>query len=132
MIRDAKEFVFLRTSDDPLLYQRATQEEAPIEVWREVIERYPDMKQWVVHNKTVPTILLDELAEDEDDNIRFCVAMKRKLSFDTFEKLARDENPSVRERIAWNDKTPIPILQLLTQDSEERIAKRAQERLAMD
>jgi hypothetical protein len=37
MIRTAEEFVLLRTSADPEEYRRAALDEAPAEVWHEVI-----------------------------------------------------------------------------------------------
>ena len=42
MIDSAAEFVRLRLSSDPAEYRRAAREEAPENVWLEVIEAYPD------------------------------------------------------------------------------------------
>jgi hypothetical protein len=66
MIRSAEEFVQLRLSSDEAFYRRAASDSAAESVWREVIEKWPDMRMWVVMNKTVPAHLLEELASDEN------------------------------------------------------------------
>ena len=53
-ITSAEEFVRLRTSEDPDEYLVSDNGAASDEVWLDVIARYPEMKEWVVHNKTVP------------------------------------------------------------------------------
>jgi hypothetical protein len=69
MIRSAAEFVRLRTSEVPTLYRKAAHETAPEEVWLEVIKKYPKMKPWVIHNKTIPHSILCLLADDEDTDV---------------------------------------------------------------
>ena len=76
-IESAEEFVRLRTSDDPAEYNRAAQDEASESTWREVIERFPDMRFWVVQNKTVPLSVLEILRHDTDDRVRHMVTSKR-------------------------------------------------------
>lgn len=63
MITSAEEFVTLRASRLKSEYDRSAMEEAPLAVWREVIKRYPDYVQWVIHNKTIPLEILEELCE---------------------------------------------------------------------
>ncbi len=53
MIESPEEFVRLRTSKDPDQYRRAAHETAPPEVWLAIIEKFPEMRQWVAHNKTI-------------------------------------------------------------------------------
>lgn len=106
MIESAEEFVRLRCSDDPDLYLRATHESAPEHVWREVIEKYPKMRCWVAHNKTVPHSILEVLANDPDPKVRYFVAMKRKISPLLCKRLATDPDESVRLAIARNEKDP--------------------------
>lgn len=79
MIRNADEFVTLRDNNAKSEYDRAAQDEASIEVWIEVIERYPEYRKWVAHNKTVPLEILVKLCEYNTD-VRTFVAMKRRLS----------------------------------------------------
>lgn len=50
MILSADEFIRLRTSEDPEEYGRTASEEASESVWMDVINKYPDMKDWVDHN----------------------------------------------------------------------------------
>jgi len=99
MIESAEQFVWLRRSDLKEEYDRATEEEAPVDVWREVIEEYPEMRGWVAHNKTVPAEILGLLAEDEDPAVRLRVAMKRQLPIEVAALLADDPDEDVREAI---------------------------------
>ena len=50
-LRSAAEFVLLRRRDGPEEDGRAAREDAPVEVWHEVIAHHPDMRRWVAHNK---------------------------------------------------------------------------------
>ncbi|WP_338523666.1 hypothetical protein NUH87_28740 [Pseudomonas batumici] len=124
MITSAEEFVALRGSDIKSEYDRAAMEEAPISVWREVIERYPDYRKWVAHNKTVPLEILEELCAF-DISVRRLVATKRKLSLALFERLSQDSSSVVRIGIAANKKTPSAILERLLEDEDEDVASAA-------
>lgn len=84
MISSAQEFLGLRFSEDPELYNRAAHEEAPEDVWLELVEEYPESRFWVAQNKTVPLTVLKRLASDDDSRVRGMVAMKRKLDEHTF------------------------------------------------
>ena len=99
-INSADEFVRLRESTNPAEYHRAGHEEATLEVWRDVIERYPDMRKWVAYNKTVPLEILATLASDPDWYVRSTVAMKRKLTPDLLDQLAADKSKSIRMQVA--------------------------------
>jgi len=130
MISSAREFLELRFSEDPELYRRAANEEAPDEVWLELIEEHPRSRFWVAQNKTVPLTILKRLAADEDPQVRGMVAMKRKLDEETFRRLAADADASVRMRIAGNAKTPATILEAMLADSWEEIPALVRQRLA--
>ena len=127
---NAEEFVRLRQSDRSEDYLRAANESAEKEVWLDIIQRFPEMRVWVAHNKTVPLEILAILARDEDPAVRSFVAMKNKLSSELFGLLARDRDSSVRERIAYNKNTPLEVLRVLTEDPNEAIASRAHQRLS--
>ena len=47
MITSAEEFRDLRLSEDPAEYDRAAMEEAPLQVWRDVISRFPGSESLV-------------------------------------------------------------------------------------
>ena len=70
MIQSAEEFVRLRTSDDASEYGRAAHEQASEDTWRDVIERFPDMRVWVAQNKTVPLSILELLRHAPDKGVR--------------------------------------------------------------
>jgi len=129
MIRDAEEFIRLRTSDTPADYQRAATDEVPIEVWPEIIQHHPDMRSSVAHNKTAPIEILTILARDADPSVRLSVAMKNKLPAELMMKLADDEEEEVRRRIVYNKNASIDVLRKLSTDDLEDIAKAARERL---
>lgn len=77
VIESAEEFVRLRTSEDPAEYNKAARDEASESTWRDVIERYPDMRFWVAQNKTVPLTVLEVLRHDPDEQVRDMVTSKR-------------------------------------------------------
>lgn len=130
MIQSAEEFVALRTSENMEEYLRSDHEEAPIEVWRMVLSKYPEMKIWVAHNKTVPLEILAILADDSDPEVRWSVARKRKLSATLFAKLANDDDDSVRAAVAINKKTPAEVLKLLINDPWEEVRNQAKANLS--
>lgn len=125
MIESAERFVSLRESSDPAEYRRAAQEEAEVQVWNDVIDRYPEMRQWVAYNKTVPIDILRRLARDENREVRCAVADKRKLTADMFKVLASDGDSAVRSRVAYNRKAPDAILEQLAEDPEPLVREAA-------
>jgi hypothetical protein len=129
MIESAAEFYRLRTSQDPAEYHRAAWEEAPLRVWHDVIEQFPDMRHWVAHNKTVPMEILAILAGDSDSRVRHMVASKRKLSAPLQMKLSTDPDESVRRALVVNAKVTRDVLQVLANDQVEDISRRAREKL---
>lgn len=130
MIRTAAEFVSLRESHDPNDYRRAAHDDAPLDVWLEVIASFPHMKKWVVLNKTVPVVVIEALARDEDPTIRSVVAMKRKAPADVLRELSSDAEAGVRATVASNPNTPLDVLRNLTADREAFVAELARERLS--
>lgn len=76
MIETPEEFRRLRESENPEEYRRASHDVAPVEVWLEVIRRWPDMRFWVAQNKTVPVSVLEVLADDPDETVRDMVLRK--------------------------------------------------------
>lgn len=125
MIESAEEFVRLRTSRLRDEYLRAAEEEASINVWIDVIQRYPEMRSWVAHNKSVPMAVLVLLAGDPDPAVRSVVATRRKLSRELFRQLAADPDEAVRARIAYNRKAPLEILEALALDPAELVREGA-------
>jgi hypothetical protein len=130
MICSADEFVKLRISEEQAEYSRAIHEDATLEIWLEVIERFPDMREWVVRNKTVPLEILRVLASDPDRRTRWAVAGKRKLDRQLFDALSRDPDEGVRNRIACNRKVPREILERLAMDVDPMVRSTANNRLA--
>lgn len=116
MITTAEEFCRLRESEIPEEYGRAAHEDAPLEVWRLIIETKPEMRVWVAQNTTVPLGILEELAGDSDVRVRHMVAMKRKISEAIAVRLARDEDDGVRAALARNAKLPDAALAILRAD----------------
>jgi hypothetical protein len=69
--------------------------------------------------------ILRMLADDQDDDVRFTVAMKRKAEPEILDTLSQDPCESVREHVAYNRKTPLWILERLADDPIGRIAEAA-------
>jgi hypothetical protein len=129
MIGSAEEFVRLRRSEDKSEYDRAAREEAPLGVWWDVIDRHPDMKIWVVANKTVPLAVLEVLSKDEDTAVRDAVARKRSASREILERLAADSDSGVRYAVACNAKTTREVLEQLLQSPWDMVVEKAKKRL---
>ena len=129
MIQSVEEFLRLRKSDSQNEYLRAANEEAPVEVWRNVLNKYPDMRQWVAYNKTIPEEIIRLLADDDDHKIRAIIARKRKAPLDILEKLALDSHESVRLAVATNKKIPKEILEKMKNDDWDTIVETVKERL---
>ena len=129
MIKTAEEFKKLRESEIPEEYHRASNEEAEVHVWGEVIEKYKEMAIWVAQNKTVPVAILKELATHEDPNVRCMVARKRKLPESTMLLLAKDSDESVRNGLVNNGKVTKSVLRVLVTDSWDVISERASQKL---
>ena len=96
MIKSANEFIRLRKSEIEEEYHRATNDTADISTWTEIIEKHPDFKQWVVHNKTVPMEILEILTLDSDPNVRGAVARKRKMDDKIFRALSKDKDENTK------------------------------------
>jgi hypothetical protein len=129
MIGSAEEFARLRGSDSPEEQSRAGTEEASADVWFSVIERFPELREWVAHNKTVPLEVLELLARDPSRSVRSTVAGKRKLSYELQLALAKDPDSSVRARLAWNAKCKTDVLHTLAADEEPFVREAATQRL---
>ena len=104
MIISAQEFKKLRLSDDHNEQLRASTDSASIDVWSEVIALYPDLKEWVAHNKTIQIEILEILATDNDPRVRCVVARKRKINDKIFDLLKNDVDESVRHALICNTK----------------------------
>jgi hypothetical protein len=136
VIESVEDFVRLRTSPDPADYRRAAGEPASMQVWLDVIARYPDMKTWVAHNKTIPMEILRLLADDEDPSIRRDVLRKNrvlsrnKIDRAMVEKFARDPDEEVRADVAGNRDAPRDIVEQLANDPSSWVHVKARERMA--
>ncbi|MEL6987711.1 MAG: hypothetical protein AAGK97_07740, partial [Bacteroidota bacterium] len=69
-----------------------------------VMQRFPELKEWVVYNKTVPKEILYELCIDSDPKLRVAIAMKRKIDNYIFNLLRNDKDESVRVALLNNTK----------------------------
>jgi hypothetical protein len=130
MITSAEEFVRLRSSDLKDEYLQAAHDSADVQVWLEVIEKYPDFQEWVAHNKTIPEEIIVLLSDSLDPRVRSIIAAKRKTPGYILQKLARDTDESVRLRVVCNPKVPKEILVSLLGDPWEEVVEIAQEKLS--
>lgn len=121
MIESAEQFQSLRESQRADEYSRAAHDEAPLEVWLDIIDRMPDMRFWVAQNKTVPIPVLENLANDVDSRVRGMVARKRKLPEPLQIILATDSDPAVRCALASSAKLALRALEILADDHDEMV-----------
>ncbi|HEX6445443.1 MAG TPA: hypothetical protein VF053_10170 [Streptosporangiales bacterium] len=81
-------------------FQQARWAELPVEVWFELIERFPEHRLIIQDQKRVPVDVLEALADDPAVQVREAVAEKKQLPLHLYDKLARDPHHQVREGIA--------------------------------
>jgi hypothetical protein len=130
MIESAEEFHRLLHSEVASERRRAACDEASEIVWRDVMDRYPDLCPWVAHNKPVPITILRVLADNSDVEVRNAVAMRRKLDLGLFRKLAADSEYAIRGKIVQNPKVPLEVLRVLAEDTDEWVRSVAAQKLA--
>jgi hypothetical protein len=130
-ITSAEEFYQLRTSDLEPEYSRAAEEPASIAVWKDVVARFPEMREWVAYNKTAPIEILEVLSRDRDERVRGMVATRRKLDRSLFERLATDRSPWVRRSIATNGKAPFDVRASLIWDKDPDVLREAHRALSV-
>jgi hypothetical protein len=129
MISSAEEFVRLRSSEIMIEYLQAAHDSADIQVWLEVIEKYPEFQKWVAHNKSIPEEIIVLLSESFDARVRSTIADKRKTPGYILQKLSRDSDEGVRLRVAYNAKVSKEILVTLLDDPWERVVETATKKL---
>jgi hypothetical protein len=129
MIASAEEFIKLRSSSNPDECRRTAIEDAPEVVWLDLINRFPEMREWVALNKTLPKSILWKLARDESPQVRFEVANRHQLTEEMFVALAKDEDEGVRSRVCWNKRAPRSVLEQLARDNSSIVAEAARRRL---
>ena len=69
--------------------------------------------------------MIEELAENEDPEARYEVAMNPKTPVEALRKLADDKNKDVRYEVAMNPNTPVDILRKLADDKDEDVRRTA-------
>ncbi|MGV3538781.1 MAG: hypothetical protein ACO1OQ_03165 [Rufibacter sp.] len=104
MIESSEHFKKLRLSEDLEEQRLSALESADTEVWYEVINKYPELTEWVVANKTVPMGVLEHLATDPDSKVRYAVARKGKINDKIFNLLKSDPDETVRHSLLNNTK----------------------------
>lgn len=131
MIRNINEYLYLADSDNKSDNKRIINEELSSDLISELIKNYPERKSWLIHIKFIPAKILEELATDDNDDVRFTIALKKKCNRVTFEKLLSDINYSVRLAVIRNKKLPIDLLENISNDMNDEIYEDAKKNLAM-
>jgi hypothetical protein len=89
---------------------------------RELYHVAPKVHSSIVNNPNTPTDILQALAREGDESVRFFVARNQSTPTDTLEILAHDgaqyAGKYIRGNVGLNPITPHPILELLAQDVE--------------
>jgi hypothetical protein len=125
LISNIDEYIKLADNDNLEDNNRVKNEELSSSVIFEIIQNYPERKSWLVHNKHIPIEILKLLSKDEDIDVRFTIAMKKKCNRSIFEVLMNDSDFSVRMAIVRNNKLPIDLLEKMLNDSEPEISDEA-------
>lgn len=121
MISNINEYLYLAESDNKSDNKRIINEELSSELISEMIKNYPQRKSWLIHNKFIPVKILQERATDDNDDVRFTIAMKKKCNRVTDENLLKDKNYSVRLAVIRNKQLPIDLLEKISNDMNDKI-----------
>lgn len=122
MIKTANEFISLCSSAEQGDSDLSMSEEAPIEVWNELIDLHPLSLIDIAQNRTIPSEIISKLSVTGDATVRAIIAEKRRLPVHLFPMLASDADEIVRRRIACNAKTPIELVRHLMSDAVRDVA----------
>ena len=132
MISSAEEFKKLRTSKSVEEQRLSTLESADIKVWYDVIQKFPDLKEWVIHNKTIQIEILEYLATDEDQKIRYAIAKKRKINKKIFDLLKTDSDETVRHALISNNGLTMELKQEIKVEDSEWLRSQLVEKIFND
>ncbi|GGM12352.1 hypothetical protein GCM10010129_65510 [Streptomyces fumigatiscleroticus] len=129
MIESAAEFVRLRLSGDSADFRRIKQEDAPLDVWLDIVDNHPEMRFWVTFNRSVPDEVLRLLVRDDDWRVRANIAGRKKAPEDVLDTLSRDDHDAVVSSVAGNPVTPTDALTRLSRHPWEQVREKALEQL---
>lgn len=88
-------------------------------VWRDVIAKHPELKEWIVGHESLPAHVLAELSSDADPRVRASVAVQAHCPPEVLATLARDAEPGVRAAVAFHPQLSADLRDLLAQDPNE-------------
>ncbi|MFS2164216.1 hypothetical protein [Variovorax sp. Varisp62] len=129
MIKSADEFISLCNSKDESDIARSFADEAPLNVWEDLILNFRSHQIDVAQNRTIPYEVMKVLATQGDELVRSILAEKRRLPVDLFDFLSKDSSSLVRKKIAANKKAPADIVKNLAEDGDDDVARVARFRL---
>lgn len=101
MIKSADDLVHFYTGGGTQEeFQKARWAELPVDIWLDLIARFPEHRLIVHDQKRVPVEVLEALADDPSVQVREAVSGKKHLPLHLYEKFAKDPHPEVRGGIA--------------------------------
>jgi hypothetical protein len=130
VIETVAEFIRLVESDSAADRRRSAWEEAAGGVWLALIEKHPEMRFWVAHNRTLPVDAMRILAADEDWRVRARIAMKASCPGDVLDLLSSDPHDAVASTVAGHPGTPTEALQRLSRHPWVQVREKALQQLA--
>ena len=86
-----------------------------------------DVRNKVAENLNTPVDILTKLAEDKDAGVRWRVARNPKTPVEALRKLAEDEDLYVRREVAKHPRTPVEALRKLAEDESSDVRKKVAE-----
>lgn len=102
MVRSAAQVVRMMPDGEESDLRRFEEEDISESVGLEVLERYPDKRMALLHNRRLPISILRILAADADFRVRRAVAQHPGLDAQLIEVLSIDDYPGVRLMLLFN------------------------------
>jgi len=129
MIYTIEEYLKLADSENAEDNKKTIDEELSQNIIRCIINDYPERKSWLIHNKHISVETLRMLSTDNDVDVRFTIAMKKKCDREIFETFIMDPDFSVRMAVVRNNKLPLDLLKKMTEDNDIEISREATQTL---
>ena len=125
MIASVAEFIHLVRSDEAADRKRSAWEQAPVDVWLDVVRDHPDMRVWAANNRTIPVEVMQILARDSDWRVRGRLASKAACPPEILLLLAGDEHETVASTVAGHPNTPVGALRHLALHPWDQVGEKA-------
>lgn len=121
MIDTIEEFIRCAESKEMKDYHRITLDQFTDEVWKEIMDHYPQYHYWVDGNRYLPEWVMWEFSMSKEQDVKRTIAERHDIPETLLRKLSEDADPDIRSKTAWNLSCPRDVLERLSIDKSPRV-----------